>query len=375
MSAAMLTVGFATSMTQAAQAAQVAQASQAASVLTNPTVASAKATTAFNTPVSLKPTTASTGTDLRFCLVAPELSTSAASEANCSTGPVQVSGEGVWNIAAKTGEVLFTPASDFAGTTTSVDYLATDSVGSSKAPLTVDVQKPSAPSVSSMVSTAPYNTAVTVKPSASGNNIASRCLIDSAHNDACVQALTVAGEGSYDLAADGSVKFTPENGFTGKATAVKYQVTDAFGQHGVGTISITVTSPAAPVVTPVDAKSAFGKTFSFKPRVTGVGANFAKTCLIAPNGQACTDSFVVAGEGTWKITNQGWASFTPEANFTGATTPVTYQIANDTGSVGSATAVITVQAPAAPSVRASFEITDYNTAVVVTPEVTGDAID
>ena len=69
LSAAMLTVGLATSMTQAAQAAQASQVS-----LQNPTVSAASTTTAFNTPVSLKPTATSSGTDLRFCLVAPALS-------------------------------------------------------------------------------------------------------------------------------------------------------------------------------------------------------------------------------------------------------------------------------------------------------------
>ena len=294
LSLAMLTAGFASSMTQAAQAATSLQA---------PVVAAASATTSVNTPVSLKPTTTSVGTDLRFCLVAPALSTAAASEANCSNGPVKVAGEGSWNIAAKTGEVLFSPEANFAGTTTPVSYVATDSNGSGKAPLKVDVEKPLGPPVSGNSVTTSANTPVVIKPSVSS---------------------------SQNL---------------------------------------------APVVAPVDAKSAFGKTFSFKPRVTGAGIDWAHACLIDPADKLCKDKVVVSGEGTWKVDNTGWASFTPEGNFSGAATPVTYQVANNSGQVGSAQVQITVMAPASPTVQTMFEITDYNTAIKLNPVVTGEALD
>ncbi|MEY4367272.1 MAG: hypothetical protein RLZ28_687, partial [Actinomycetota bacterium] len=291
LSLAMLTVGLATSMTQAAQAAELS--------MVQPSVAATSASTAFNTPVSLKPTVVSYGTDLSFCLVAPALSTADATEADCSNGPVKVAGQGAWNIASKTGEVLFTPEANFAGTTTPVSYLATDSAGTGKAPLKVDVEKPIGP----IAPTSTVQKPIVVK--------------------------------------------TP-------------------------TLS---TTPVAPVVTPVDAKSPFGKTFSFKPRVTGAGVDFSNTCLIDPADGSCTDKVVVAGEGTWRVKADGWASFTPKGDFTGTTSPVKYQIKNKAGLAGEASAKVTVMAPAAPFVRTLFEITDYNSSVTLSPVVTGEALD
>ena len=64
-------------------------------------------------------------------------------------------------------------------------------------------------------------------------------LIDSATGEK-VTTLKVAGEGTWEVLADGKVRFTTDNGFTGNPKAVQYVVSDA-DKNESEPASITVT--------------------------------------------------------------------------------------------------------------------------------------
>ncbi|WP_434781523.1 beta strand repeat-containing protein [Deinococcus xinjiangensis] len=67
------------------------------------------------------------------------------------------------------------------------------------------------------------------------------------------KTLVVAGQGQYDVQADGSIKFTPAAGFVGTASPVTYQVADAYGQTTTATLTITVSgTPALSIAKAVD---------------------------------------------------------------------------------------------------------------------------
>ena len=57
--------------------------------------------------------------------------------------------------------------------------------------------------------------------------------------------MTVDGQGTFAVQADGSVRFTPAAGFSGPVDAVTYRVADENGTHASATITVTV--GAAPV--------------------------------------------------------------------------------------------------------------------------------
>ena len=57
----------------------------------------------------------------------------------------------------------------------------------------------------------------------------------------------------------------------------------------------------------------------------------------------------VAGEGTYTVDAFGLVRFTPEPNFTGVATPVTYQVADTLGQRATSTITVTVEPPPYPS--------------------------
>ena len=60
-----------------------------------------------------------------------------------------------------------------------------------------------------------------------------------------VTELSVPGQGTWTVHADGTITFTPEEGFSGVAEA-RYQVTDVLGQRTTAAISVTVAGPDSP---------------------------------------------------------------------------------------------------------------------------------
>ena len=99
-------------------------------------------------------------------------------------------------------------------------------------------------------------------------------------NDKPVKELVVKGEGTWNVNDDGTVTFTPEKGFTGNPTPVKYTAEDKDGQSTGATITVTYLDapkadndapmPETPApTTPVASPSAATST----PEATGHLAN------------------------------------------------------------------------------------------------------
>jgi CshA-type fibril repeat protein len=149
------------------------------------------------------------------------------------------------------GEPVFTPPTGFSGTTT-FTYTATDAAGQT-ATATVTVTVP--PVVGAAVARDD------TRHGKSGHPVTLRPL----HNDtpshgatwqtsslrlinpktkAGVTTLVVAGEGNWTVTSGGVVTFTPEAGFTGDPTPVRYSVLDSNNHLVKATIRITYLSTA-----------------------------------------------------------------------------------------------------------------------------------
>ena len=66
------------------------------------------------------------------------------------------------------------------------------------------------------------------------------CATGQTPNNCNATTVTVAGEGTYTVQSDGSVRFVPLSSFAGQATPLGYQVTDSIGQIRSSTITPTV---------------------------------------------------------------------------------------------------------------------------------------
>lgn len=170
--------------------------------------------------------------------------------AGSPTSTVTVAG-GVYTLGAG-GVITFTPAAGFSGTATEVTYRVTNAAGrSGSATYTPTVLKPPPPTPPAQVSTGAGEQFVTITVR-TGESIT---LLDA--GGAPAGSVTVADQGTYTVAAgSGVITFTPEDGFTGAASGVRFRISDAYEQSGEAiytpTVLVAVPTPApTPTPTPI----------------------------------------------------------------------------------------------------------------------------
>ena len=288
----------------------------------------------------------------------------------CSASAVSVPGEGIWSIDQSTGVVTFAPVAGLSksGDLTSVAYMVTDEAGqTATAKLTPYVVPP--PTAYSDASTGEQGKSQTLSPlgnDVTGNASTSfdpstlRLCEPGTKSDCSLTTLVVRGEGRYVVNPNGTISFTPEEGFAGKATVLSYEIADRLGQIASSSIRVTVVPPPYPTGLPDTLTGPPGSKLIFSPwRNDSPGTKPGDTLEPDPNlvprtlrlcgpresVPTCTATSLSTPDGVYVVDiSTGQVKFTPTAGFTGvATQPVTYQIANDwTGSagVGFATSVL-----------------------------------
>jgi CshA-type fibril repeat protein len=142
----------------------------------------------------------------------------------------------------------------------------------------------------------------------------------------------------------------------GTKTALKYQVTDTFGQKATSTLTPVV--PPAPTAVNDTSTGAYdtNQTITVLTNdAAGAGATLTpssvKLCATTstPTTSCTLDSLTVANEGTYTANANGTVTFDPLPSFKGTvTTPAKYVVADSTGQFANATITPTVTAPAAP---------------------------
>ena len=114
-------------------------------------------------------------------------------------------------------------------------------------------------------------------------------------------SVTVDGQGTFAVQADGSVRFTPAAGFEGQADQLTYRVADDNGTHAVSTITVTVGH--APTAAEDETSTPQGVPVNLAPLgndTPGTGATFDPSSLrlVDPTTGDPVTTVVVAGEGT-----------------------------------------------------------------------------
>lgn len=289
---------------------------------------------------------------------------------SCSATSVVVTGVGTYSVNSTTGVISFAPAAGFTGTPTGIGYQVLDSSGvyvsSTYSPKVV-----SAPTASPNTSSDAYNTPQVIRPltndqldSAAFWNTSTLKLCkttETPNNCTVTSSLEIAGQGTYTINPNtGEVTFTPLPTFTGTATAIKYQVSDSFGQTVNSTITPTVLSPPRPTASPDTEQVIPGGTATFSPilgstglatKSSSVSPNLVSVCLFTPNTTTCDADGVVtiAGEGTYTLNSvSGVVTFVAQSSISdGVKTSITYQVTDLVGATASST--LTPIVPAAPT--------------------------
>jgi CshA-type fibril repeat protein len=258
-------------------------------------------------------------------------------------------------VADKTGRVTFTPVKDYQGVTTPATYRITDGNGTTaEGLLFLTVGK--GPEAKPDSVTTKQAGAVTFDPLANdvpGTAAELEKTSVQIYRTAAIRAwdrkVTIAGQGTFEVdATTGSITFEPVATFSGRS-AIGYQVTDTSGNKAAGTATVTV-SRIEPVAADDTATTAFDTPITVpvlgndKPGDPSAPLVPASVRVIDPATGDAASSLRVAGQGVWTAQPDGGVRLVPEGGSTGSATPVTYQVSDKNGSIGTATLTVSVEA-------------------------------
>ncbi|EFN97707.1 GEVED domain-containing protein [Streptococcus mitis] len=266
-----------------------------------------------------------------------------------------VPGEGTYTVD-ENGVVTFTPEPQFTGKASGVTVKRVDKNGTEVTAKYTPTVKPVVPTGDDVVTTDVQGATQKGKPSFEAgkttvNGVEKTVELDDtkpATFDDGTTEKVVPGEGTYTVAPDGTVTFTPEKAFTGKASRVTVKRVDKNGTP--------VTAKYTPVVLPVtpsskdvtsigDKGQPQSETPVFTPGTTKVNGKTVTVEIddkVAPTFEDGTTEKKVPGEGTYTIDKNGKVTFTPEPDFVGKAKGVTVKRVDKNGTPVTATYTPTV---------------------------------
>ena len=256
----------------------------------------------------------------------------------------EVPGEGTYTID-ENGVVTFTPEPQFTGKASGVTVKRVDKNGTEVTAKYTPTVKPVTPTAEGVTTTDVQGAKQTGKPvftkgKTTINGEEKTVELDDTKPATFEDGSTtkeVPGEGTYTVAPDGTVTFTPNKDFTGQATGVTVKRVDKNGTP--------VTAKYTPVVLPVtptgkDVTSIGEKgqpqseTPTFTPGTTKVNGKTITVPIdekVAPTFDDGTTEKKVPGEGTYTIDKNGKVTFTPEPDFVGEAKGVTVKRVDENG--------------------------------------------
>ncbi|PZE61621.1 hypothetical protein DEJ24_05025 [Curtobacterium sp. MCPF17_001] len=275
-------------------------------LVVTPTTADDRATTSANWPVTIDVQANDSGVGLHTELVGAPAHGSAVLE--------------------RDGRVTYTPAAGTSGTDTST-YRVTDASGRSSGLSTVTV------------TVLPVAMADTVG-TAAGRPVSIPAATLLGNDSGTGLTVTKAGgadHGDVVLGADGTIRYTPQPGFSGTDT-VTYTVTDASGQSATATVIVVV----GPMAMPDSATATAGSTRTVS-KADGVLGNDRGTGLTATVDRA-------PAQGTLDLHADGSYTYTPADGFSG-TDRFTYTVTDGSGKKATGTVTVTVRPAAGDDTR------------------------
>ena len=266
---------------------------------------------------------------------------------------------GTYTIDPTIGKVTFTPNKDFVGTPVPATVQAKDANGTPTTATYTPTVTPVVPTAEPAETTDIQGKEQTGKPTFTpgADEVPMDDDAPATFEDGSKEKV-IPGEGTYTVAPDGTVTFTPEKNFTGKGTGVTVKRVDKNGTPVTAKYTPTV-APVTPTGTDAVTEDVQGSTQTGKPVFTPgkttvngeektVELSDKPAKLVDPKTGDPVDSVTIEGEGTYTVAPDGTVTFTPEKNFTGKGTGVTVQREDKNGTPVKATYTPVVK-PATPT--------------------------
>ena len=258
----------------------------------------------------------------------------------------KVPGEGTYTID-ENGVVTFTPEPQFTGKASGVTVKRVDENGTEVTAKYTPTVKPVTPKAEGVTTTDVQGATQKGKPEFEAgkttvNGVEKTVDLDdtkpATFEDGSTEKV-VPGEGTYTVAPDGTVTFTPEKDFTGQATGVTVKREDKNGTPVTAKYT-PVVLPVTPTGKDVTSIGEKGQPQSETPVFTaGTTKVNGKTVVVpidenvapALEGADPEGKVVVPGEGTYTIDKNGKVTFTPEKDFVGKAKGVTVKRVDENG--------------------------------------------
>jgi uncharacterized repeat protein (TIGR01451 family)/fimbrial isopeptide formation D2 family protein len=278
-----------------------------------------------------------------------------------------VPGQGTF-AADSSGNVTFTPAPGFSGPVTPTPYTVADQYNNTSVPVNLNVTV--TPKATNDSASTPAGTSVTVPVSSNDLGKLDPTSIDLDPSTPGLQTtLTVAGQGTFLANPDGTVKFTPANGFSGPVAPIPYTVADTSAQR---TPSALITINVTPKSTDDSAATYTNNPVDIAVLSNDKG-NLDPTTLDLDPATPGVQTSMTTPSGTVSLNPDHTIKYTPNTGFDGMDS-FPYQVCDQAGQCATATVTVTVS-PNLPPVaqdRAEQEV-NSNATLKLAPLVATDA--
>ena len=250
---------------------------------------------------------------------------------------------GKYTIDPKTGKVTFKPNKDFTGTPDPVTVQAKDANGTPTTATYTPTVTPVTPTAEGDKSTGLQGKVQTGTPKFTPGNpeVPMDDEVPATFEDGQTTK-TIDKVGTYTVAKDGTVTFTPDKSFTGEAPVVTVKRVDKNGTPATATYTPTVT-PVTPTAEGVTSEGAKGQVQTGKPTFKEGNSEVPMDDEVPATFEDGSTVKTVEGIGKYEVAKDGTVTFTPEKSFTGKAPAVTVKRVDKNGTPATATYTPTVR--------------------------------
>ena len=235
------------------------------------------------------------------------------------------------------GKVTFTPDKQFKGETPELELTRVDANGT---PVTVKYQaavKEVTPTGTGATSTGPQGVPQTGTPSFQGGDplVPIDETVEPTFEDGSKEK-SIPGQGTYTIASDGTVTFTPDKQFVGNPDPVTVKRVDKNGTPVTATYSPEFTK-VTPTGTGATSTGPQGVPQTGTPTFAGGNPLVPIDETVEPTFEDGSKEKTIPGQGTYTIAPDGTVTFTPDKQFVGNPDPVTVKRVDKNGTPVTAT--------------------------------------
>ena len=235
------------------------------------------------------------------------------------------------------GKVTFTPDKQFKGETPELELTRVDANGT---PVTVKYQavvKEVIPTGTNATSTGPQGVPQTGTPTFQGGAplVPIDETVDPTFADGSKEK-TIPGQGTYTIASDGKVTFTPDKQFVGSPDPVTVKRVDKNGTPVTATYSPEFTK-VIPTGTGATSTGPQGVPQTGAPSFQGGDPLVPIDETVEPTFDDGSKEKSIPGQGTYTIAPDGTVTFTPDKQFVGSPDPITVKRVDKNGTPVTAT--------------------------------------